>query len=259
MRGPVILIFDLDDTLVPTAVRYSACQDAFGRYVHDRIPEVSPESATALVARINLESVLRGGGYGPNRFSECFVAALDLVCREHGRRVLPGERDEMYELGTEPFRAPYDIFPGVRDMLLGLRDAGHLLGLCTKGLPEVQVDLKIRHNGLEEIFHDVDGVFPLRKGQDEYRQVHDRLLRLAGERNRQGWAIGDSMRDDIVGGHQAGLNTVWISGVNHGWAYNEVSSPIEPTHVIPHVLELPEVLAGTRLLGAEMAVSRSHA
>lgn len=237
---PTALIFDLDNTLLPCDHRYTECNDAFGVFAAETLKgAIGAKDATARFKALDLEAAQSGRGFGRQRFPTVMRETLTLLGEEAGVPISESDLERVYAIGARVFTDPYDLYPGVTELLDRYRDAGVKLALCTKGDPAVQNPLKIDHNGLRDLF-DVVRIFKQSKGAPEIAETAAALGVHTVEEGA--FMIGDSIRDDIVGGRKAGLGTVLITGVEHAWDFNSVEHEVEPDHAIGSVTELPSVL-----------------
>jgi putative hydrolase of the HAD superfamily len=90
-----------------------------------------------------------------------------------------------------------------------LRAAGWRVGVATNGAVDIQW-AKLRATG---IAGHVDGAFVSEEG--DARKPEVRHFALAAERcgavlGDGGWMVGDNPVNDVVGGHSAGLRTIWV-------------------------------------------------
>ncbi|MGK5545707.1 HAD family hydrolase [Streptomyces sp. URMC 127] len=98
----------------------------------------------------------------------------------------------------------------VLEGLAHLRASGWTIGIVTNGASDIQ-RAKLTATGLADL---VDGVAV--SGDLEIRKPDLRLFELAASRCNAnltdgGWMAGDKP-GDIVGGHRAGLRTIWLRG-----------------------------------------------
>ncbi|MEU5053541.1 HAD family hydrolase [Streptomyces sp. NPDC021096] len=100
--------------------------------------------------------------------------------------------------------------PEVLEGLARLRASGWTIGIVTNGASDIQ-RAKLTATGLADL---ADGVAV--SGDLEIRKPDLRLFELAASRCNVnladgGWMVGDKP-GDVVGGHQAGLRTIWLRG-----------------------------------------------
>ncbi len=103
--------------------------------------------------------------------------------------------------------------PEVLEGLARLRASGWTIGIVTNGASDIQ-RAKLTATGLADL---VDGIAV--SGDLEIRKPDPHLFELAASRCSVnladgGWMVGDKP-GDVVGGHRAGLHTIWLRG--HHW------------------------------------------
>jgi putative hydrolase of the HAD superfamily len=181
-----LAVFDLDNTLVDrTAV--------FVRWAHDFVAAHDlPADAMAV-----LEAADGDGAVWREAFFADVKATLGLT--------------EPVDVLVAAYRRDYVRYyspdPRVTDAVARVRAAGWATAIVTNG-PPTQVD-KIALVGLADLFDavvvsEVEGV----------RKPDPAIFELAGARTGValvgGWMVGDHPENDVVGGHSAGLRTIWI-------------------------------------------------
>jgi putative hydrolase of the HAD superfamily len=110
---------------------------------------------------------------------------------------------------TETYPGYFTLEDGVADGLRLLRAKEWKLGVVTNGTTSVQM-AKVNRVDLWSM---VDGVFVsesmgVRKPDPAIFEIA--AGKLGVELGRDGWMVGDTLDQDIVGGAAAGLSTVWI-------------------------------------------------
>ena len=138
---------------------------------------------------------------------------------------------------TEVFRAYFDRqgwrenipYPGVEDMLRGLRAAGKRLLVATSK-PEVFALRIMEHFGLAQYFDHICGA-PMdnQEGAKKAAVIRDALRRAGVEDLSTAVMVGDR-RHDIDGARQAGLEAVGVL-----WGYGDLQE-LEASHPV-HIVE----------------------
>ncbi|MFF3333365.1 HAD family hydrolase [Streptomyces sp. NPDC002888] len=111
---------------------------------------------------------------------------------------------------------------GVLDGLAWLRASGWLVGIVSNGMADIQLR-KLERTGLRDA---VDGYCI--SGAVHIRKPDVRIFQLAAHRCGAGsvaggWMVGDHPEHDILGGHAAGLRTIWVR--QDGIWPSDVSAP----------------------------------
>ena len=204
------LIFDLDGTLVRCAEYYKAAIVAFGEATQERLGMPAAE-AEELVRQIDICAIKASGSWMRDRWPRSFRGASLAADAMMGRDPDLKAAADAVQLAEQTFLAPYPLYSGARDVLLGARADRWRLVLYTKGDPEVQWR-KIRMNALEPLFHAIE-VTPKKDVSHLRRLCHAHNVDIANS-----WMIGDSRRDDIGPALALGLQTIQV--MTSTWDYD---------------------------------------
>lgn len=242
MRNTRTLIFDLDDTVLRCNEYYSHLREEFAQ----RMLEIDGVETTEEVDDLfqNIQMALKDEyGYSRSRFPASMVQTYRRLMKVHGHTPDPEQAREMFELGNSVFAAPYRPYPGALEALQSYHEAGFQLGLFTKGDPEIQ-QMKIQRYQLDEIFDAIEII--------ETEKCPETLARLEHQiRNgspRPGVMIGNSLRDDVRVGQQAGLGAVWVRSSKKARqnrfvaAMEEEIGAVQPDAIIEHLRDLRQVI-----------------
>lgn len=227
-------IFDLDNTCCECAIYYDNCYDQF-------VSEVSQRTGVpAIIAKDILKAVdlysIKIDGFGRHRFPKSFQAASLAIDVLMDKKPSVKDAKKAWKIGNSVFTAPYQLYPGVFDMLKELKKLGANLFLVTKGDFEVQ-QYKIKKNKLHKIFDSNKIYIDVIKNEAHFNKVIDDYKL---DKNKT-IVIGDSLKDDIIGATKAGLRSIFISGqANHGWGYEDEDG--KPTKTIEKVTDLMEII-----------------
>lgn len=120
---------------------------------------------------------------------------------------------------------PVEVLGG----LDALRAAGWRVGVATNGATDIQW-AKLRATGIAD---HVDGVLVSEEAgvrKPEVPHFEMAAARCGAVLGDGGWMVGDNPVTDIVGGHSAGLRTIWVAN-GRPWAPQDPS----PDRTVPHV------------------------
>lgn len=226
-------LFDLDDTLVDTA-------KALRAWTHDFVAAYGlgqGEGEEAMAAKVVADRVK-----GARTWTE-FCA---LAGQWYGITTPPAVLHE-YVASTYPKKFTLD--PRVTQGLAALRADGWLLGIVTNGSTVVQ-QAKIDQVGLSGHVDVIVDSEAAGTRKPERRIFEIAAERLGVELGPHGWMVGDNHAFDIVGGHDAGLRTIWIPcGVELP------ADALRPDHTCATAVEAIEVVAGRAVSGDARATA----
>lgn len=126
--------------------------------------------------------------------------------------------------------------PGAVQLLNKLKTKAKL-GIITNGFNRLQ-HARIKHTGLENMFDwlVVSEIVGLAKPD---KAIFDYTFNLMGNPNKDKiLMVGDTLSSDILGGQNAGIDTVWLQHTNVPEHAN-----IKPTHTIQSLHQLETILA----------------
>ncbi|MES5820745.1 HAD family hydrolase [Streptomyces sp. RG80] len=207
-----LAIFDLDGTLV----------DRTGAFAH-AITTLSSDH-----------------GYGPEIEQWLLTELADHAERgdfDRLRATFPVREsaDHLWRVYIDRMASAVRCRPDVLDSLAGLKEAGWSIGVATNGASDIQ-RAKIRAAGLSDL---IDGIAA--SGDIDVRKPDARLFELAAARcgtqlTPGDWMTGDNPETDIVGGHHAGLRTIWVR--DRPWP----DGLLTPHHTVDDVIDAVDLL-----------------
>lgn len=192
------VILDGDDTLWATQPLYTDAKRRFAD-VMSRIG-VDPRRARRTLELIDVRNSRRFG-LSRKRFPVSMRQAAESLTGDTKHKARLGKTAE--RIGQSVFMRPAKLYEGVKNGLVELKRRGFFLILMTKGDRRVQL-ARIRDSGLTKLFDSVE-IVP-EKTPSAYR----RLLRKYNLEPGGTWAVGNSLRSDVLPAMKIGLRTVWI-------------------------------------------------
>lgn len=201
----MIWLFDLDNTLVDR-------DGAFRAWAVETVAayDGGPSDLAAIVEA-------DGGGFAPKE-------AVATTVRDVLGRDTPVDR--LIEEMRAGIRRHIVLYPGVADLLAGLRAAGDPVGIVTNGVSHQQRG-KIELTGLDRLVDAVVVSEEVGVAKPDPRPVEIALERLGGTA-ADAWMIGDAAHADVAAGRAAGTRTGWVA---HGrtWVGDGAPDVVGPT------------------------------
>ncbi|MGR6975187.1 HAD family hydrolase [Streptomyces cynarae] len=168
------------------------------------------------LVRAALSALSRDHGYGPD-IEQWLLAELSDRAEpkdfDRLRAAFPIKEDAEYLWRVFLARTAASVrrSPAVLHALVRLKAAGWSAGIVTNGPSDLQ-RAKVQAAGLADL---VDGIAV--SGDIDVHAPDPRLFELAAARcgTRLGpgdWMIGVDLETDLIGGHKAGLQTIWVGG-----------------------------------------------
>jgi putative hydrolase of the HAD superfamily len=228
--------FDMDDTLFPTARRYHRVMWECGLLIDQALGVRSPHPKDVIdYQQMTDIKMIEAHGYEINRFPESWVLTYQEMARQFSVTEDPVIVQQLRRVALRFQDGPYDVFPGVYDVLQGLRDAGDELHLISAGAgcEELQ-HRKVDEAGIRKFFHSIT-ITPSDKTPA--------MRRIFSGREARSFMVGDSKRHDIAPAIELGVTAIWIPSTS--WSFAHADLDRSQYHIISGVHELPSLL--TRL------------
>ncbi len=214
MPGPTTILLDLDGTLV------------------DSMPDLQAalNSALARCGRppLSLAALRQMWGHGAPVLVERALRATDEGCE-------PVAPEELLDLLQAAHRAGGQqttrLYPGVRETLQQLREAGYLLGICTNK-PQEATRALLRALDLQGAVHAVTGGGSLQRRKPDPEPLLA-TLRAAGGIPQRSVMVGDT-RHDVEAAHRAGMPAVLVSYGYHRVPIDELAADVV-IHTFPQL------------------------
>lgn len=225
--------FDMDDTLFPTARRYHRVMWECGLLIDQALGTRSPHPKDVIDYQQSTDiGLIELYGYELSRFPESWVLTYQEMVRQFGVTEDPVIVQQLRRIACRFQDGPYDVFPGVHDVLQGLCDAGDELHLISAGVgAESLQQRKIDEAGIRRYFTSIT-ITPADKTPA--------MRRIFGGREARSFMIGDSKRHDIVPAVELGVTAVWIPSTSWSFAHADIDERLY--HTIAGVHQLPELL-----------------
>lgn len=125
------------------------------------------------------------------------------------------------------------LFPYTHEILTYLNNKGYQVHLITNGFEKVQYH-KLEQSQIGHYFKEVvtsEGSNSLKPN----KEIFDHALTRAGAKVEESIMIGDNIEADIIGGMNAGLDTIFVNHIR-------AITTIKPTYTIYHLKELEAIL-----------------
>ncbi|MDP6294136.1 MAG: HAD family hydrolase [Candidatus Woesearchaeota archaeon] len=227
-------MFDLDDTLLDTAVDYNRVKAEFLRFLymrHERAPSLL--SVAERVEKRNVELV-KQHGFRSCRFPLALQQVYGELCDEMG--VPKTHSEPVYGLGLSTYDVKTwkarGLVPGSTSTLDFLHEKGDELLILTKGDEDVQTE-KVRALNLERWFGDECGFVP-----DITTPVPDARVLIVPHKHVPMYQhvlndrepanvrmVGNSLHSDVMPAVSAGFRVVYIPAAS--WVYEDGGKAVE--------------------------------
>lgn len=127
-----------------------------------------------------------------------------------------------------------NLFPYTIEILTYLRNKGYQLHLITNGFDITQKS-KLENAGLTDFFVEVI-TSEASQSLKPNKEIFEYAIEKCGTSCNESIMIGDNLDADILGGMNAGLDTIFVNHLNI-----ETAPHIKPTYTIRHLEELEEI------------------
>lgn len=221
------VLFDLDDTLYDQRQWLSGAFLLAGRYLEEESGIPAREAQAELVAL-------------SNRFGSASGSLFNRLLASHGIAEEPALIQALILRFYEHRPETLEPYPGVRETLRVIQDAGLVCGLITNGRPDVQL-AKVDALGIRESFTIVlvSGMF-----DDTWKKPASRMHRKAlaelGVEGRACIAVGDNPGIDFIPARETGCFTVRVLKGEYASVIADPGTDADRT--IDEIPELPVLL-----------------
>lgn len=250
---PDVWVFDLDNTLAQCSEAYVVARNTFFDLVAERVRNANPTIDHKYV-RERFEMVDSERYIHLKTSPERLPGSMAIVARklhEEAGLTLPAELEQQVTwIGKSVFTFDYPPYPAAMHILRSLRKRGSRTAICTKG------DESVQRAKIDRWKYPVDGV------QICAQKTAKDILSAAKAAAPEGWRrlimTGDTRRDDVAAGKEAGATTVWIKNPHlpdKGWAYDSNADEIQADITID---TLDHFLDATRHLMDERVPARAR-
>ncbi|MDE1855130.1 MAG: HAD family hydrolase [Candidatus Micrarchaeota archaeon] len=193
-------LLDADDTLFPNTNRYEEAKVKM-KAIFEKVG-FDPNYAVAKFEEIDHNGVKKFG-FSSKRFPTSMVDTYKQLCGERDMIPNPVIEKQLFEIGSEVFEGPWELFPWVRETLDALKERGDKLIILTAGDRKVQKK-KIMSLGLDELVDAYEIV-----GMKDANTFAEVISKYKLDRDST-TMIGNSLKSDILPARQAGIKAVLI-------------------------------------------------
>jgi FMN phosphatase YigB (HAD superfamily) len=233
------VLFDMGDTLLlrdqpNLQTRLRRQHDALHTLLCHSYPQIPLPASDEFHARISAEmQQYRNSG----ATSEI---VLDHLCREHGWPVDPADA-ALLTAWHAPILDDAIVEPDIKATLAALQRLGLHLGIISNtNWRSPWRDRELAHQGILDFFPVRIYSADLRVEKPDARIFAAALAALGDLAPDEALYVGNSLKDDVAGGHAAGLWTAWLAPA--GSTSPPADAPVAPDIVLAALRELPEKL-----------------
>ncbi len=230
------VVFDLDDTLIMTMVKFNRAAFECGGIVMNALGWYSAYAPQILdlQQRIDVEFTERYG-FGPRKYVACWLETYRLLCEEQALIPSDDVGHRLQRAAMKPFIGSSEVVPGAFSTLEAVKDLGYELYMCTIGDKNVQLT-KVLSSGLGRYFPETR-VFVVSPSKSEV------LAQIAADTPERTVMIGDSKKSDITVAQQLGIHAVYVSCPTQ-WTYNDMDESVLGPYWAPFGIRgVPDVLS----------------
>ncbi|PLX18409.1 MAG: hypothetical protein C0601_05160 [Candidatus Muiribacterium halophilum] len=224
------IIFDADDTLWENQLIFNKFTAFFEKILEDN--HINKKEALERLLFHDQES------YKRNEFGNVYYCqSMKKTLKEFGKaddKILNTVQKKHDEL----FNRPPEVFSGVKDTLIYLKEKGFNLYLMTKGYYPVQMK-KVEESNLEDLFISI--IITTRKDKEIYENIC-RKYKFVKENT---YMVGNSPKSDIIPAAETGMNAIYIPSKSL-WEleHSEISQDLSNIYTLTDFNKLKEFFDG---------------
>ena len=240
MPLPGAILFDLDDTIItegerPTILLEVAVElaDALTPFPPAEVADRLEAAFTAFWANpASARAARLGARWGIRQARETVIAETFAAMGVDG---LPAIASRFCDRFTELRATGSRLFPGAREVVKTLRDAGVRLALVTNGAADIQRD-KLERFSLAPLFDHVqiEGEHGFGKPEE---QAYRHALAALGANPADTWMVGDNLEWEVAAPQRLGIFAIWHDHRGRGLP---AGSTVRPDRIITRLGELVE-------------------
>lgn len=207
----MLLIFDLDDTLIHTHRVFMEITEAFLSKM--AALGFADDNVYYTLDAFDREAIENAGAYVPWAFPKAMRLTYEFYCEKEFAPYDAYVADELEALGMSFREAEYHLVEGAKDLLNLAADAGHYLVLLTQGGYDEQ-RFKVEQHNLGAFFEEIIVV------DKKSPQVLQNIMERHGFSPRQTIVIGNSPKSDIAPALAAGAHPILVK-VTDSWDFED--------------------------------------
>lgn len=211
----MLLIFDLDDTLIHTHRVFMELTEEFLRRMAEM--GLGDENVYYTMDSFNREAVEDNNAYVPWAFPKAMRKTYEFYCEKDFMQYYDEVADELEELGWGFREAEYTQVAGAKILLDEMAERGHILVMLTQGGYDEQ-RFKVEQQHFNEFFDEI--VVVDKKGPEVLRK----LIEQCGFLPEETIVVGDSAKSDIGPALTVGAHAIKAE-VSENWNFEAVDLP----------------------------------
>jgi putative hydrolase of the HAD superfamily len=228
----MLLIFDLDDTLVHTHRVFVELTEEF----LNRMAELGfdDENVYYTMDAFDREIVEEANAYVPWAFPKAMRRTYEFYCEKYFADFDEQQADALEELGFGYKDADYQMVDGAKALLNLLADEGHMLVLLTQG-GYVEQKYKVDLHNLGDYFDEI--IVVDKKTPAAYTNIMQRHGFLPEETA----VIGNSLKSEVAPALEVGAQPILVR-VTENWDFENIDLDETAFPTAHSMLELAELL-----------------
>lgn len=221
------ILFDLDDTLIPTQEVYNETKSRAVDYVYEKMNgSITRENILKHFEEVDKQNFTEYG-LSKERFPTSWVKTLKKL-----KETTKKEENELYAIGQTVFQTVISPFEEAIEVLNELKEKGYSLSLLTAGDVTVQ-EKRIKDANLSSYFQHIY-ILPVKTPQTVAKQ-------LGKSRLEHTVMIGNSLRSDIYPALALGMKAIHIE--RETWGYDSFDINKEHENYYSTVLQkVPQII-----------------
>ena len=224
----MLLIFDLDDTLIYTHQVFVELTDEFLQQM--AALGLSDDNLYYTLDAFDREAIEQADAYVPWAFPQAMRQTYAFYCEKFFQPYDEEQAAAFEALGNSFREADYPLVDGTKTLLDTLADGGHRLVLLTQGGYEEQ-KYKVELHHLNEYFHEIIVV------DKKTPAVYQNIMQRHEFAPKQTVVIGNSLKSEIAPALAVQAHAILVQ-VCQGWDFEN----IELAQKVPEVHSLIDIL-----------------
>jgi putative hydrolase of the HAD superfamily len=207
-----ILIFDMDDTLIPTQEVFNQTSLLVAKTIIQYLSlKLDIREIIEKMNQIDLENV-KEMGFSPERYPTSWVQTFEWYANQYPSPTTKEQKNDIYQMAYSLYESVISPYSGTHETLSLLKELGYPLLLLTAGTVAIQ-EKRVLDANLISFFNEVI-IVPMKNPVILKELLNERRITPANA-----YMIGNSLKSDIYPALEVGMSAIHLE--RDTWAFDD--------------------------------------